>query len=246
MSRNLIHSLFLKKRNKTKEVKEIKQNKKQQRDDVNKINISAKDFYRKMNQNTSKKLAWNYLYKIVQNPVILRKKIHKKKFLLGSYLKQKSKNIDSVKKRSDEKYRSLKEFKNTQNLIYQNFKELNQKWEDYILDLIMNDQGKGILAKISRSDFHGAFVEIIDSTNRYNIGLKGIILQESLNSFILITSKNEVKSVVKKENVFRLFLREKRIKIYGCLLTKRIEERFKQKYSFNYLYKISKKLIKLN
>ena len=124
--------------------------------------------------------------------------------------------------------------------------ELNKIWEDYILQMIENDKSQqAILIKIGKSDFHGAKIKITFSKCPSLIGIEGIVLKENTNSFLIICKDNKIKRIVKNICVFSVYLKNKKIKIYGTILTKRIEERFKQKFNIRHIYKTSKDLINL-
>ena len=252
MSKNMIFNMFLggsanssKRKSKTPE-KKIQ--KKLYKEDINKYQITAKDFYRKMNEHSSKKLAFQCLERSIKDPEIIRKKISKKKFLLGTNLyNKKSKRIKKKNNisRKEIKKKNLFEFKNTE-LKYEDIIDLNKIWEDYILEMIQNDKSElAILIKIGKSDFHGAKIKITFSKCPTLIGIEGIVLKENTYSFLIICKDNKIKRIIKNICVFSIFLKNKEIKIYGSILTKRIEERFKQKFNLKHIYKNSKDLINL-
>ncbi len=88
----------------------------------------------------------------------------------------------------------------------------------------MNFNKKGL----ARSELIGLDTEVIESENRFNRGLKGKIIDETKNMFIVKTEEGR-KSIIKDQCVFEFKLKEKNIQINGKSLTTRPEERIKQR-----------------
>lgn len=82
--------------------------------------------------------------------------------------------------------------------------------------------------KLARSELIGLDVKIIESENRFNRGIKGKIIDETKNMFIVETEKRK-KKIIKNQCVFEFKLKEKNIQINGKSLTIRPEERIKQR-----------------
>lgn len=72
-----------------------------------------------------------------------------------------------------------------------------------------------------RDEFIGKHIKIIDAKNKSNIGLEGVVIDETKNTFVI---KNHKKRKIIKENV--TIMVDNRI-IEGKKLTKRPEERIK-------------------
>jgi len=82
--------------------------------------------------------------------------------------------------------------------------------------------------KLAKSELIGLDVKIIESENRFNRGIKGKIIDETKNMFIVETEKRK-KKIIKNQCVFEFKLKEKNIQINGKSLTIRPEERIKQR-----------------
>ncbi len=82
--------------------------------------------------------------------------------------------------------------------------------------------------RLARSELIGLDVEVIESENRFNKGVKGKVIDETKNMFIVETEKGR-KSIIKDQCVFEFKLKGKNIKINGKSLTTRPEERIKQR-----------------
>ncbi len=82
------------------------------------------------------------------------------------------------------------------------------------------------MKNLLRSELIGLEVEIKDSKNRCNIGIKGRIIDETKNMLTIETKKGE-KKLLKNQNRFVFKINKKRIAVDGKLLHGRPEERIK-------------------
>ncbi len=73
----------------------------------------------------------------------------------------------------------------------------------------------------------GLDVEVINSSSYYLIGLKGKIIDETKNTFLVKTKKG-IKRIPKKGNIFLFNLRNMHVKIKGDEICFRPEERTKK------------------
>ncbi len=80
--------------------------------------------------------------------------------------------------------------------------------------------------KLAKSELIGLDVKIIKSENRFNKGIKGRIIDETKNMFVIKTKETR-KKIIKNQCVFEF--EEKNIKINGKSLSTRPEERIKQR-----------------
>ena len=83
---------------------------------------------------------------------------------------------------------------------------------------------------IVKHELIGFSVEIVDSKNRSNIGIKGKIVDETRNSLVIRTNKGE-KTVIKDQCIFVFRLPEGKIRVDGELLVARPEDRIRKKTS---------------
>jgi len=82
--------------------------------------------------------------------------------------------------------------------------------------------------RLAISELIGLDVKIIESENRLNMGIKGKIIDETKNMFIVKTEKRN-KKIIKNQCVFEFKLKEKNIQLNGKSLIIRPEERIKQR-----------------
>jgi len=73
-------------------------------------------------------------------------------------------------------------------------------------------------------EFIGLDVEIIQSSNTQQVGMKGRIVDETKSVFVL-SSENEIKKLPKENAVWRFSLGKKKIDLNGNMISKRSFER---------------------
>ena len=80
---------------------------------------------------------------------------------------------------------------------------LHDLWKQYMATLLKK---KGIdkRQKIARADWHGALLLVTKSTQPGLVGTSGIVLQETSNTFKIITKENRYKVVPKANNIFSI------------------------------------------
>ncbi len=82
---------------------------------------------------------------------------------------------------------------------------------------------------ILRHELIGLFVEIVEAKNKTQLGMKGLVVNETKNTLWIETEKG-VKKVLKKDCKFMFTLPSgKKVVVEGKLLAKRPEERIKMR-----------------
>ena len=82
---------------------------------------------------------------------------------------------------------------------------------------------------IVRHELIGLKVEVEKATNKYLIGLKGLVVDETYGTLVIETEKGE-KKIQKKGTIFIFHLPNgKRVEVDGGLLVSRPEDRIKKK-----------------
>lgn len=83
---------------------------------------------------------------------------------------------------------------------------LHRLWIDYIADIFQNEllpvQEKA--ARLVQADLHGAFLKVERSSCPSYLGICGILIQETEQSFRLLGEDNKVRIVLKKQCVFAI------------------------------------------
>ncbi|KAJ5599702.1 hypothetical protein N7450_000769 [Penicillium hetheringtonii] len=94
---------------------------------------------------------------------------------------------------------------------YAIFQGLHTLWISYMQEILdLSATGKtGVLtpashgAKLVSADYHGAEVEVVRSRSFGRVGLKGIVVRDTKFTFVIVTAKDEVKTIPKEHTVFR-------------------------------------------
>lgn len=82
---------------------------------------------------------------------------------------------------------------------------------------------------VIRHELIGLTVEVVGSTNKFNIGIKGTVLDETKNILTIETGK-EIKKIQKKGTKFIFTIPSgKKVKVNGTKIVRRPEERIKLK-----------------
>lgn len=100
---------------------------------------------------------------------------------------------------------------------YEIYRKLHEMWNGYMLEVLgytrdgkvnagglnkaVTAQGHGSL--LASADFHGALVEVVRAKDVGKVGSKGIVVRDTRYTFVLVTEQDEVKTVPKKDCVFR-------------------------------------------
>lgn len=79
-----------------------------------------------------------------------------------------------------------------------------------------------------RHELIGLKVEIIESTNKNNIGIKGIVINETKH-MLTIKTKDNLKKIAKNTSKFAFKLDGKTVNVNGNIIEKKPEDRIKLK-----------------
>lgn len=174
-----------------------------------------------------------------------KKEAHKPK-------KSKSKLMTSRKRKELKLFEPPKECEK-----YELYLPLHTLWKEYISDLI--ESQSNIESLMLRADYHGALIKVIQSKAPQMVGIEGIIIQETKNTFKVITQQDKYKGIVglffsyficynsfltiilkvipKANNIFSFVIGENLVIIYGnnirCKATERSVKKFKKKESID-------------
>jgi ribonuclease P protein subunit POP4 len=77
---------------------------------------------------------------------------------------------------------------------YDRFLPLHELWLEYIHDVVADTSESDLALKLLKADFHGAIIKVASSLCSPMIGLEGILLQETQNTFRVVTQHNQFKS----------------------------------------------------
>ena len=74
----------------------------------------------------------------------------------------------------------------------------------------------------------GLEVKVTDSANKFQVGINGLVVDETKN-LLIIETENGIKKVQKKGTEFMFIIPNGKVKIKGTIIAKRPEERIKLK-----------------
>ena len=162
-----------------------------------------------------------------------------KVYLIDKFINRSNKKNKKKQMKLNYTHNMIKSLKN-EKLNYEELLSMNKLWQDYIKDLMNNSNNEeNILSKMLKADLHGAILTVVNSTNKNNIGINGIVLFESRRTFNLLNKKNEIKTILKNGNIFETEINYNgmKINIYGDNFIYKSAERtkikFKPKFYFN-------------
>ena len=162
-----------------------------------------------------------------------------KVYLIDKFINRTTKKNKKKQMKLNYTHNMIKTLKK-EKMDYDTLLSMNQLWQDYIKDLMNNSNNEeNILSKMLKADLHGAILTVINSTNKNNIGISGIVLFESRRTFNLLNKKNEIKTILKNGNIFETEINYNgmKIHIYGDNFIYKSAERtkikFKPKFYFN-------------
>ncbi|KAF7456090.1 POP4 like ribonuclease P protein subunit [Cryptosporidium felis] len=124
-------------------------------------------------------------------------------------------------------------------LKYSHFIPLNDLWRQYMTGLVESLQfrsaGKVRLSQLSQSlsqaDLHGSVITVVSSSNKGCINLRGIVVKETKETFVMISSDNKVRTVLKFQSVFSIAIPPNHtVILYGSQLCYHPCERIKHKF----------------
>ncbi|KAK2798743.1 hypothetical protein FQN50_008725 [Emmonsiellopsis sp. PD_5] len=133
-------------------------------------------------------------------------RLRKKEYFLR---KQKPKPLSAREKRATGVHDLPKE-----EIKYEVFKGLHHMWVEYMYEVLdfKRDGSKPFVrplahgALLASADFHGAELEVVRSRCVSRVGVKGIVVRDSKFTFVVVTEKDEVKTIPKEHTIFRFHI----------------------------------------
>lgn len=98
---------------------------------------------------------------------------------------------------------------------------MHEMWNEYIVDLLKSRRQKNIEYFLLTADLHGAILAVVESKVKSFIGVQGIMIRETLNTFGILTSENKFRVVPKKGSVFMFQVEFWRVILHGDKLSTR-------------------------
>lgn len=163
------------------------------------------------------KLRFSY-YSLDESKTKKNKTVEKKK---GSTprnpLKLNSRIRKSLYKISNEEKKQLR---------YSTFEQVNELWQQYASQVLVENDKMAAF----RMDLHGCKLTCSASKNPSLIGSRGVVVQETRNTFLVIRETNRLLTLPKRESIFEFNVGESLYRIHGCNLLFTSQTRSKVKY----------------
>ncbi|KAI8973366.1 Rof/RNase P-like protein [Mycotypha africana] len=153
-------------------------------------------------------------------------KEEEKKEIARNLRKKKDRKLTAREKRQLKVYDIPKEAHQ-----YKLFEPLSQLWQGYMSKLL--SQGTtNFEQKLIKADFHGATMTVVQSKNPTYVGVTGIVVQETLSVFNIITKDNKLKQIPKNSSNFNIYIEKlgRNYTIYGPQFVARPAERAAKKF----------------
>jgi len=83
------------------------------------------------------------------------------------------------------------------------------------------------ISEIVKHELIGLSIKVIDSKNKSDIGIEGIIIDETKNTLIIETASGKRKTLFKSNIVIETTINNKKVRIKGSSLLERPQDRIK-------------------
>lgn len=104
-------------------------------------------------------------------------------------------------------------------ISYEDARKLNELWNLYVDEIIrVTNSNELSLETVAELDLNGAYIEIHKSYCATYLGLKGIVLLETLNAFRIVTLKDKLLTILKNKSIFILTIKDKSYYLHGIQL----------------------------
>lgn len=92
---------------------------------------------------------------------------------------------------------------------------MHEMWKAYAKEVRNDNRGKMIEPYLLQMDYHGAFLAVVEAKVENHVGVEGIMIMETVNTFAIVTMANKVKVIPKAGSVFVLRMDDMRVVLRG-------------------------------
>lgn len=124
---------------------------------------------------------------------------------------------------------------------YSLYQPLNELWTSYMLDLLKphpKSNCKQLSLKVLKADYHGCYLKVVGSRCQGHIGIEGIVVQETQNTFKLINDKDKMLTIPKAHSVFQFKVKDHQFTLFGNQLRYRASDRSSKKYKDKFFHEL--------
>ncbi|KAM3721341.1 Ribonuclease P protein subunit [Dirofilaria immitis] len=100
------------------------------------------------------------------------------------------------------------------NLKYSQFEPLYELWCDYFSTLVNESSGQWD-ARVLKADYHGCMLMVAEAANPTQVGICGIVIRETKQTFMLITKHDRFLTIPKQDTIFQFALENKIYILFG-------------------------------
>ncbi|XP_076231929.1 ribonuclease P/MRP subunit POP4 [Calliopsis andreniformis] len=127
---------------------------------------------------------------------------------------------------------------------------LNQLWLDYMQQMLgstfftdtptdpTNTNWETVNQQLIKADFHGAEISIIGSKCPSLVGLNGIVIQDTKNTFRICGKDNTIRTIPKDVVVINIYLKDIELKLFGKDISIKPTERTIKKFKGGRVYEL--------
>lgn len=135
-------------------------------------------------------------------------------------------------------------------LKYTDLLPLHQLWLKYIQSILgdkissneshnpIDSNWENINQQLIKADFHGAKISVIKSKCPSLVGISGIIIQDTKNTFRICCTDDVIRTLPKDAIVIKLYLHEQTLQIFGKQLSIRPTERTVKKFKTAHTFEL--------
>ncbi|XP_047369447.1 ribonuclease P protein subunit p29 [Vespa velutina] len=177
----------------------------------------------------------------------------KKTYIFSKFRSKTTRNIKIKKKFLTTRKRillGLGKISNKNGLKYTDLLPLHELWLKYIKNILgdkfsssathnpIDSNWENINQQLIKADFHGAKISVVKSKCPSLVGINGIIVQDTKNTFRLCGTDDVMRTLPKNAIVIELYLHDLTLQIYGKQLSVRPTERTVKKFKSAHTFEL--------
>ncbi|KAF9974233.1 RNase P/RNase MRP complex subunit [Actinomortierella ambigua] len=171
----------------------------------------------------------------VKNKVFLLDNPTKDTSAAKEKVKEKKKRERKAKALNAREKRSLKVYDIPQDArqydaMYIKYLPLHELWKSYMDEIYGGSTPMAFVQKLLKADLHGACITVTRSKCPSYVGQTGIMVQETEQTFQIITEKNALRTIPKQNSVFCIRFRDHLFNIHGNHYRYRVAQRSTKKF----------------
>uniref|UniRef100_A0A914VY95 Ribonuclease P protein subunit p29 n=1 Tax=Plectus sambesii TaxID=2011161 RepID=A0A914VY95_9BILA len=114
--------------------------------------------------------------------------------------------------------RKSKKLSDLKDLKYSQFVALYDLWKNYFKSCYGGKDPERADDRLLKADYHGCLLLVATSVNPSQVGLRGIVVRESRNTFLIITPDDRLLTIPKKGTTFQFVLDGHLFTLFGDAL----------------------------